>query len=75
MTTGRAPDRAVKRAIDVADAPVKVAPTNITSSWEELGESFFEEQRPTLTMDGEPAQLVFDQVFYLVTKNNWGVYT
>jgi hypothetical protein len=51
------------------------APTNITSSWEELGESSFEEQRPALTMDGEPAQLEFDQVFYLVTKNKWGVYT
>jgi hypothetical protein len=51
------------------------APTNITSSWEELGESSFEEQRSTLTMDGEPAQLEFDQVFYLVTKNKWGVYT
>ena len=51
------------------------APTNITSSWEELGESSFEEQHSTMTMDGEPAQLEFDQVFYLVTKNKWGVYT
>lgn len=51
------------------------APTNITSSWEELGENLFEEQRPSLTMDGEPAQLEFDQGFYLVTKNKWGAYT
>jgi hypothetical protein len=49
--------------------------TNITSSWEELGENLFEEQHPALTMAGEAAQLELDQVLYLASKNNWGVYT
>jgi hypothetical protein len=75
-------DHTSTESIKVGEEPAEIvfggilfAPTNITSSWEELGESIFEEQHPALSMAGEAAQLEFNQVIYLVSKNNWSVYT
>jgi hypothetical protein len=75
-------DHTSTEPIKVGEEPTEIvfggilfAPTNIASSWEELGETLFEEQHPALSMAGEAAQLEFNQVIYLVTKNNWSVYT